>query len=68
MLSGLELDTEYSIQLVLRTTGGTFPSNLVHVKTRTTTNTFGIRVCFGTVQDTELLESTEVAPEEMGGG
>ena len=67
-LSGLELDTEYSIQLVLRTTGGTFPSNLVRVKTHTTTNTSGIRVCFGTVQDTELLESAEAALEEMSAG
>ena len=67
-LSGLELDTEYSIQLVLRTTGGTFPSNLVRVKTHTTTNTSGIRVCFGTIQDTELLESAEAALEEMGAG
>jgi len=67
-LSGLELDTEYSIQLVLRTTGGTFPSNLVRVKTHTTTNTSGIRVCFGTIQDPEILKSAEVALEEMGAG
>lgn len=64
-LSGLELDTEYSIQLVLRTTGGTFPSNLVRVKTHTTANTSGIRVCFGTVEDSELLERAEAALEEM---
>ena len=67
-LSGLELDTEYSIQLVLRTTGGTFSSNIVRVKTHTTTNTSGIRVCFGTVQDPELLKRAEAAVEEMGGG
>jgi len=60
------LDTEYSIQLVLRTTGGTFLSNLVRVKTHTTMNTSGIRVCFGTVQDPELLKQTEAALEEMG--
>lgn len=67
-LSGLELDTEYSVHLVLRTTGGTFPSSTVSVKTHTTTNTSGIRVCFGTVQDPELLRSAEVALEEMGAG
>lgn len=67
-LSGLELDTEYSIQLVLRTTGGTFPSNQVRVKTHTTTNTSGIRVCFGTIQDPELLKDAEAALEEMGAG
>lgn len=64
-LSGLEMDTEYSIQLVLRTTGGTFPSNLVRVKTHTTTNTSGIRVCFGTVQDPDLLKQAEAALDEM---
>jgi hypothetical protein len=67
-LSGLEMDTEYTIQLVLRTTGGTFLSNTVRVKTHTTTNTSGIRVCFGTVQDPELLKSAEAALEEMGAG
>jgi len=67
-LSGLELDTEYSIQLVLRTTGGTFPSNTVRVKTHTTINTSGIRVCFGTIQDLELLKRAEAALEEMGAG
>lgn len=65
-LSGLELDTEYTIQLILRTTGGTFLSNTVCVKTHTTTNTSGIRVCFGTIQDLELLKTAEVALEEMG--
>lgn len=64
-LSGLELDTEYSIQLVLRTTGGTFPSNLLRVKTHTTANTSGIRVCFGTVHDLELTKRAEAALEEM---
>lgn len=67
-LSGLQLDTEYSIQLVLRTTGGTFPSNLLRVKTHTTTNTSGIRVCFGTIDEPELLERAEAALEEMGAG
>jgi hypothetical protein len=64
-LSGLELDMEYSIQLVLRTTGGTFPSNIVRVKTHTTMNTSGIRVCFGTIQDPELLKQAEAALQEM---
>jgi len=67
-LSGLELDTEYSVQLVSRTTGGTFLSNIIRVKTHTTTNTSGIRVCFGTVQDPELVKSTEAALEEMSAG
>ena len=67
-LSGLEMNTEYSIQLVLRTTGGTFLSNTVRVKTHTTTNTSGVRVYFGTVQDPELLKSAEAALGGMGAG
>lgn len=65
-LSGLALDTDYALQLVLRTTAGTFPSNLVQVKTHTMTNTSGISVCFGTVQDEVLLENSKVALREMG--
>ena len=62
------MDTEYSIYLISRTTGGTFPSNTISVKTHTTTNTSGIRVCFGTIQDPELVNSTEAALEEMSAG
>jgi chitin biosynthesis protein CHS5 len=65
-LSGLALDTEYALQLILRTTAGTFPSNLVKVKTHTMTNTSGISVCFGTVQDLMLLENAKMALREMG--
>jgi hypothetical protein len=64
-LSGLALDTEYTLQLVLRTTAGTFPSNVVQVKTHTMTNTSGISVCFGTVQDQVLLDNAKMALREM---
>lgn len=65
-LSGLALDTDYALQLVLRTTAGTFPSNLVQVRTHTMTNTSGISVCFGTIQDDLLLENAKMALQEMG--
>ncbi|CAK5272530.1 unnamed protein product [Mycena citricolor] len=39
--SGLELDTEYTFQLTLRTTAGRFPSELLHVHTHTRTETSG---------------------------
>ncbi|PIL36505.1 hypothetical protein GSI_00194 [Ganoderma sinense ZZ0214-1] len=65
-VSGLQLDTEYSFQLVLRTTAGVYPSNLLRVRTHTMTDTSGISVCFGTVEDEVLLENAEVALGEMG--
>lgn len=64
-LSGLELNTEYSFQLVLRTTAGTFPSNIIRVRTHTMTDTSGICVCFGNVQDEVLLENAKMALEAM---
>ncbi|KAF8645550.1 hypothetical protein AX16_007741 [Volvariella volvacea WC 439] len=64
-LSGLELNTEYTFQLILRTTAGTYPSNLVRVRTHTMSDTSGISVCFGNVQDPVLLESAKIALREM---
>ncbi|KAL4245777.1 Chitin Synthase Export/Cell Fusion Regulator [Abortiporus biennis] len=65
-LSGLSLDTEYTFQLVLRTTAGTFPSNVLRVRTHTMQDTSGISVCFGNVQDSVLLENSKMALREMG--
>lgn len=64
-LSGLELDREYSFQLILRTTAGTFPSNILRVRTHTMAETSGICVCFGNVQDETLLEDAKFALEAM---
>ncbi|KLO05246.1 hypothetical protein SCHPADRAFT_862536 [Schizopora paradoxa] len=64
-LSGLELNTDYTFQLILRTTAGTYPSNLIRVRTHTMTDTSGISVCFGTVQDEEMLEEAKAALQEM---
>lgn len=65
-VSGLDLSTDYTFQLVLRTTAGTFPSPLLRVKTHSMTDTSGIRVCFGTMQDEGLLEDAKLALEELG--
>ncbi|KAH9835342.1 uncharacterized protein C8Q71DRAFT_765316 [Rhodofomes roseus] len=65
-LSGLQIDTEYTFQLVLRTTAGVFPSNLLRVRTHTMTDTSGICVCFGNVQDPVQLENSKMALQEMG--
>ncbi|KAH9911141.1 uncharacterized protein BXZ73DRAFT_108217 [Epithele typhae] len=59
-VSGLQLDTEYTFQLVLRTTAGLCPSNQLTVRTHTMTDTSGISVCFGTVEDELMLENAKI--------
>jgi hypothetical protein len=44
----------YTFQLILRTTAGTFPSNIIEVKTHTIEDTSGISVCFGTILDSDV--------------
>ena len=48
-LSGLTIDTDYSFQLVLRTTAGTYSSNVLKVRTHKLTNLSGITICAGTL-------------------
>ena len=43
-----------------------FQSNLLRVRTHTMTDTSGICVCFGNVQDPVLLENSKLALQEMG--
>ncbi|KAF4601452.1 Chitin synthase, class 5 [Pleurotus pulmonarius] len=64
-LSALDINTDYSFRLVLRTTAGTHSSNILRVRTHTMTDTSGIRVCFGNVQDSVLLENAKLALKEM---
>ncbi|KAG9317876.1 hypothetical protein JVU11DRAFT_2104 [Chiua virens] len=64
-LSGLSVDTTYTFQLVLRTTAGTFHSNLIRLRTHTIAETSGISVCFGTVADEALLQDAKAALREM---
>ncbi|EJU06632.1 hypothetical protein DACRYDRAFT_113291 [Dacryopinax primogenitus] len=65
-LSGLSLQTQYTFQLVLRTTAGTLPSNVIKVTTHSINDTSGISVCFGNVQDAVLLERSKMCLKEMG--
>lgn len=64
-LSGLSVDTPYSFQLMLRTSAGTYPSNLIRVRTHTIADTSGISVCFANVTDSVLLENAKLALKEM---
>jgi len=63
-ISGLGLNTEYSFFLVLRTSGGTFTSNTLTVKTHTMENLTGITVTPG-VLPPPLRESLESAVERI---
>ncbi|KAG8906142.1 Chitin synthase, class 5 [Tulasnella sp. 403] len=65
-LSGLEQNTPYTFQLILRTTAGTYPSNVIKLQTHTMKDTSGISVCFGNVQDPKMLEDAKLALQDMG--
>ncbi|KAL7410996.1 hypothetical protein BDY24DRAFT_343492 [Mrakia frigida] len=65
-LSSLSMDTDYTFQLVMKTTAGTYPSNVIRVRTHTINDTSGISVCFGTVQDPHHLHQAKIALDQMG--
>lgn len=65
-ISGLAVDTEYSFHLVLRTSGGIYPSNTLNVRTHKMTDLTGIVVTPGVLPQ-QLRESLEVAVKRIGG-
>lgn len=64
-ISGLSLNTEYSFYLLLKTSGGTFASNTLTVKTHEMTNLTGITVTPG-VLPAPLRQALEAAAERIG--
>jgi chitin biosynthesis protein CHS5 len=64
-MSGLQLNTEYSFFLVLRTSGGTYTSDTLTVKTHDMNNLTGIRVTPG-VLPAQLREALEAAVDRIG--
>lgn len=64
-ISGLGVDSEYSFYLVLKTSGGTYTSNTLTVKTHAMNNLTGITVTPG-VLPPQLRESLEAAVERIG--
>lgn len=58
-LSGLDVDAEYTFHLVLKTSAGTFASNVIRTRTHTITDTTGVCVCFGHVADAGMLEAAK---------
>jgi hypothetical protein len=65
-ISGLAVDTEYSFHLVLRTSGGTYASNVLNVRTHKMTDLTGIVVTPGVLPQ-QLRDSLEVAVKRIGG-
>ena len=64
-ISGLAVDTEYSFYMVLRTSGGTYTSNTLDVRTHDMNNLTGITVTAG-VLPPQLMDSLESAVERIG--
>ena len=64
-ISGLAVDTEYSFHLVLRTSGGTYSSNTLTVRTQKMTDLTGITVTPG-VLPPQLREALETAVDRIG--
>ena len=64
-ISGLAVDSEYSFHLVLRTSGGTYASNTLNIRTHKMTDLTGIVVTPGVLPQ-QLRDSLEVAVERIG--
>lgn len=65
-LSGLSIDTEYAIQLMMHTTAGSYVSNEVRTRTCTLDDMSGVHVCIGSIPDASLDVATKTIIEAMG--
>lgn len=66
-ISGLEINTEYSFQLLLHTTAGSYTSKILRTRTHTINDMSGIHVCFASVNSELLLEKSKEVLEAIGG-
>lgn len=64
-ISGLAIDTMYSFQLVLKTSGGTYHSNVLKVKTHKMTDLTGITITLGVLPQ-QLRDSLDAAVKRIG--
>ncbi|KAG8811538.1 Chitin synthase, class 5 [Serendipita sp. 399] len=60
-VSSLQMASLYTFQLILRTTAGTYPSNVIEVWTHKLEDTSGISVCFGTILDSDVGDGGSAA-------
>ncbi|WFD30745.1 Chitin synthase, class 5 [Malassezia sp. CBS 17886] len=65
-LSGLDVATDYTIQLVMYTSTGTFPSEELRTKTHTIHDMSGIHACLGAIADERLLNETKAILTRLG--
>ncbi|WFC97315.1 hypothetical protein MYAM1_000025 [Malassezia yamatoensis] len=65
-LSGLSMDAEYTIQLVLYTSAGTFASDEIRTRTHSIQDTSGIHACIGYIDDPILLQATKDIINSLG--
>ncbi|WVF72898.1 hypothetical protein IAT40_007716 [Kwoniella sp. CBS 6097] len=63
---GLQSGDEYTFQLVLKTTAGTFPSNLIRVKTHTMDNLTGLLPYFGPIEPPALRRQLRECLDRIG--
>ncbi|KAJ3417023.1 MutS protein msh5 [Chytridiales sp. JEL 0842] len=65
-LSGLDVDHEYDVWVVLRTSAGLFTSNHISVKTHTLDNLTGINVSFGSLSNDGEMDNLIQLLRRMG--
>lgn len=65
-LSGLSMDTEYTLELIMYTSAGTYASEEVTVRTHTIDDLHGIHVCLGPIAEARLAEATKKVIEAIG--
>lgn len=63
---GLQSGEEYTFQLVLKTTAGTYPSNIIRVRTHTMDNLTGLLICFGPMHPPQLVDQLRHCLRQIG--
>lgn len=65
-LSGLGVDAEYTFHLVLKSTSGTYSSPIIKTRTHTMSDTSGISVCFGNIEDSQMDKASQEVLDKLG--
>ncbi|AFR97052.1 hypothetical protein C343_05185 [Cryptococcus neoformans C23] len=63
---GLQSGEEYTFQLILKTTAGTYPSNIIRVRTHTMDNLTGLLICFGPMHPPQLVDQLRHCLRQIG--
>jgi NAD-dependent DNA ligase len=65
-LSGLELATKYEVQIILKTSAGTFPSNKLDIETHSMDNLTGLNISFGAFANESEIDNLIEILETFG--